>query len=58
MPPHVPFEDEPVSHEERAAINSGIASLEANGGVTMETLLADFGFTTAEFEQLTLEPPT
>ena len=54
--PAIPFEDEPVSDAERAAINAGIASLEANGGISMEDLLADFGLTMAEFDRMP-DPP-
>ncbi len=55
--PHIPFEDEPVPDDERAAINAGIASLEANGGVSMEEVLAEFGLTMAEFDQMP-DPPS
>jgi hypothetical protein len=51
-----PIDDEPVTPEEAAAIEVGIASLERSGGVPMEEVLADFGLTMDEFHAMT-EPP-
>jgi len=50
--PLIPFEDDSVADEERAAINAGIVSLEANGGASMEEVLAEFGLTMAEFDRM------
>jgi hypothetical protein len=46
-------DDEDLTEKDRAAIQAGLASLEKNGGIPMEDILADFGLTTAEFETLT-----
>jgi hypothetical protein len=40
-----PLDDEPLTPEEAAAIEQGAASLDRNGGVPMEDVLADFGLT-------------
>ena len=40
-----PIDDELVTPEEAATIQASIASLERNGGVPMEEVLADFGLT-------------
>jgi hypothetical protein len=45
-------DDEELTEEDRAAIQVGLASLDKNGGVPMEEVLADFGFTMAEFEKM------
>lgn len=45
-------DDEELSEEDHAAIQAGLASLEKGRGVPMETVLADFGLTTAEFEKM------
>ena len=50
--PLIPFEDESVPDEERAAINAGIVSPEANGGASREEVLAEFGLTMAEFDRM------
>ena len=49
-------DDEEVSEEDRAAIQAGLDSLDRNGGVPMEDVLADFGLTIAEFEKLAAAP--
>ena len=49
-------DDEEVSEEDRAAIQAGLDSLDRNGGVPMEDVLADFGLTMAEFEKLAAAP--
>lgn len=52
-----PLDDEPVTAEEAAAIEAGIASLEGNRGVPMETVLEDFGLTMDEFDKLAENGP-
>ena len=49
---------EELTEEDRAAIQIGLASLEQNGGVPMEDVLADFGLTMADFEKMAAEPDT
>ena len=49
---------EELTEEDRAAIQIGLASLEQNGGVPMEDVLADFGLTMADFEKMVAEPDT
>jgi hypothetical protein len=51
-----PLDDEPLTPEDAAAIQAGIASLERGEGVTMEEVLADFGFTMEEFRKLCESP--
>jgi hypothetical protein len=41
-----PIDDEPFTPDEAAAIEAGITSLEQNGGVRLEEVLADFGLST------------
>jgi hypothetical protein len=48
-------EDE-LSEEDRAAIQAGLDSLDKNGGVPMEEVLADFGLTIADFEKMADAP--
>jgi len=48
--------DEEMTEEDRAAIQAGLASLDQNGGISMEEILADFGLTVAEFEKMAAEP--
>ena len=45
-------DDEELSEEDHAAIQAGLASLDKGRGVPMETVLADFGLTTVEFEKM------
>ena len=47
-----PIDDEPVTPEDVAAIQAGIASLERNGGVPTEQVLADFGITMDDFHRM------
>jgi hypothetical protein len=47
-----PFDDEPLTPEEAAAIDAGVASLDRNGGVPMEEVLADFGLTMDDFHRM------
>jgi hypothetical protein len=49
-------DDYELTEEDRAAIRVGIASLDKNGGVSMETVLADFGLTLADFEKMASVP--
>jgi hypothetical protein len=51
-----PVDDEPVTAEDRAAIQAGLASLDQNGGVSMDDVLADFGLTREGFDKLTDTP--
>ena len=53
---NAPLDDEPLTPEEAAAIDAGIASLERNGGVSMEEVLADFGFTMDDFRKMADSP--
>lgn len=45
-------DDEELSEEDHAAIQAGLASLDKGRTVPMETVLADFGLTAAEFETM------
>jgi hypothetical protein len=51
-----PVDDEPLSPDEAAAIQAGIASLERNGGVPMEDVLADFGLSMDDFHKMGAAP--
>jgi hypothetical protein len=51
-----PIDDEPLTPEEAAAIQAGADSLDKNGGVPMEEVLADFGLTMADFEKMAETP--
>jgi hypothetical protein len=51
-----PIDDEPVTAEDLAAIQAGVASLERGGGVPMEDVLADFGFTMDDFRKMAEAP--
>jgi hypothetical protein len=51
-----PIDDEPVTPEEAAALEAGIASLERNGGVPIEEVLADFGLTLDDFHRMADNP--
>ena len=51
-----PIDDEPLTAEDAAAIRAGIASLEKNGGVPMEEVLADFGLTMDDFQKMAETP--
>lgn len=48
--------EEELTQEDKAAIQAGLESLDKNGGVSMEVILADFGLTLAEFEKLATLP--
>jgi hypothetical protein len=47
-----PVDDEPLTPEEAAAIEAGIASLERHRGVPMEVVLADFGLTMDDLRKM------
>ena len=49
-------DDDELTEEDRAAIRAGLASLDKNGGVPMETVLADFGLTLADFDKIASVP--
>ena len=51
-----PVDDEPLTAEEAAAVEAGIASLDRNGGVSMEEVLADFGLTMEDFHKMAETP--
>jgi hypothetical protein len=51
-----PIDDEQVTPEEAAAIQGGITSLEQNGGVPLEEVLADFGLTLDDFHKIAEDP--
>ena len=51
-----PIDDEPVTPEDIAAIQAGIASLEAGRSVPMEDILADLGFTVEDFQKMADDP--
>jgi hypothetical protein len=51
-----PIDDEPLTPEDLAAIQAGIASLGKNGGVPMEEILADFGLTMDDFQKMAETP--
>ena len=47
-----PLDDEPVTPVEAAAIEAGLNSLERDGGVPLEEVLADFGLTMDDFRRM------
>lgn len=49
-------EEAELTEEDRSAIQAGLDSLEKNGTVSMEEVLADFGLTMADFEKMADEP--
>ena len=51
-----PVDDEPLTPDEAEAIQAGIASLEQNGGVPMEEVLADFGLTMDDLQNMAETP--
>jgi hypothetical protein len=51
-----PLEDEPLSPSELASMEAGVASLDRNGGIPMQAVLADFGLSMDDFHQLTDSP--
>ncbi|HMD70802.1 MAG TPA: hypothetical protein VKF41_05630 [Bryobacteraceae bacterium] len=53
-----PIDDEPFAPGETDAILAGVASLEQNGGVPMEDVLADFGLTADDFQKMAETPPS
>lgn len=53
---NAPLDDEPLTPEEAAAIEAGVASLERTGGVPMEEVLAGFGLTMDDFRKMADSP--
>jgi hypothetical protein len=51
-----PIDDEQVTPDEAAAIQVGISSLEQNGGIPLEEVLADFGLTIDDFHKMANDP--
>jgi hypothetical protein len=51
-----PIDDEPVTPEDLAAIQAGVASLERGGGVPMEEVLGDFGLTMDDLRKMAETP--
>ena len=51
-----PVDDEPLMPTEAAAIQAGVASLERNGGIPIEGILADLGIGMDDFGKMA-EPP-
>jgi hypothetical protein len=51
-----PIDDEPVTPNEAAVIQAGITSLEQNGGVPLEAVLADIGITIDDFHKMADTP--
>jgi hypothetical protein len=47
---------EELTEADRAAIQAGLLSLDNDGGIPMEEILADVGLTIAEFERMAAEP--
>jgi hypothetical protein len=50
------IDDEELTPADRDAIQAGLASLDKNGGVPLEDVLADFGLAMADFEKMANEP--
>ena len=48
----IPLDDEPLTPSDRTAIDKAVESLKRNGGVSMETVLADFGLTMNDFRSM------
>ena len=46
-----PVDYEPLTPEEAAAIRTGAASLDRNGGIPVEEVLADFGLSPEDFRK-------
>ena len=49
-------DDDELTEKERAAIQAGLDSLDSNGGVPMEDVLADLGLTITAFEKMAAAP--
>ena len=52
----VMIDDDEPTEEDRAAIQTGLASLDKNGGIPMEDVLADLGLTAEDFERMASTP--
>jgi hypothetical protein len=48
----VMVDDDELTAEDRAAIQAGLDSLDKNGGIPMEEILADFDLSMADFEKM------
>ena len=53
-----PVDDEPLPPAEVDAIQAGIASLEKNGGIPIEEVLADFGVTINALKKVSENSPS
>ena len=51
-------QEEELTPQDCAAIQAGLDSLDRNGGIPMEDVLADFGLTLADFEKQATAPAT
>jgi hypothetical protein len=49
-------DNDEMTAEDRTAIEAGLDSLDKNGGIPMEEVLADFGLTIADFESMAAAP--
>ncbi len=47
-----PIDDEPLTPEEAAAIDAGVASLERGEGIPHEEILREFGLTMEDFHRM------
>lgn len=50
------IDDEELTAADRAAIQTGLDSLDNKRGIPMEDVLADFGLTMTDFERMAGEP--
>jgi len=48
----VMVDDDELTEADRTAIQAGLDSLDSNGGIPMEDVLADFGLTMDDFEKM------
>ena len=53
---HAPFDDEPETEEERKSVEDAKEWLRHNPGIPMEEILAEFGLTMADFEEMGRTP--
>lgn len=52
-----PYDDEPVTPEEAAAIETAVASLDRGEGIPHEEILREFGLTMEDFERMAEADP-
>lgn len=52
-----PFDDESETKEERLAAARAVESLDRDGGVPMEVVIADFGLTMDDFHRMAQQDP-